>query len=285
VGRSNATSIAAHLFSGPMSLYRKDSWLCSYLPVPKNATTSMIKWFGGKNFTSDSVWSEVCQKCCEIRIHRNNLCEDCGTKSSTTEIIVKSSVDNLINNDIKLFILRNPLKRIISIFFHVLQEVDKGNASFRIPKFYFDDVDKFSMSSISNRMNTMRVVDWDSEVALSLVERFNLFLDSLQNNTFYDLHVFPQIFFLTERGLSFEDVEIILFDTLGSDLNSFCEKYDFMPTKELEIINVTKEKFGLDTQQKEIQEYIDSKIDIQNKIKEIYKEDWDLYTKIKNSRS
>ena len=36
---------------------------------------------------------------------------------------------------------------------------------------------------------------------------------------------------------------------------------------------------------KEIQTYVDSDINVQNKIKEIYKEDWELYNQIKNSRS
>ena len=85
--------------------------------------------------------------------------------------------------------------------------------------------------------------------------------------------------------MSPEDVDILLFDDLERDIDNFCKKYGFIPTQELETLNITKNKFGLGSQQEEIQKYIDSHIDVQNKMKILYQEDWDLYNKIKDSRS
>ena len=276
-----------------LSLYRKDDWGCSYLPVPKNATTSMIKWMGGRMFTPVQTWKESCQKCCEIRIHTKNLCEICGTKSSTKETMVGFSwpeMDKIIENDIKLFVVRNPLKRIISIFFHMLQEVNKGYASFYQPSFYFPtphqdiDMDKLTLlknhPALYNKNSiNMRGITDDLEVSLSLVESFDLFLKSLQNNNFYDSHAFPQKVFLTDRHLTIDDVELLLFENLEAALNNFCKKYNFTPIPQLEVINITQLVPGA---KKEIEEYVNSNKNIQNKIKEIYKEDWEMYNKIKN---
>ena len=217
-----------------ITLYYKDKWSCYYIPIPKNANTSVTKWFNGH-----SVFTKHGQQ-------------------YTGEVL----------EGVKFLVLRNPLKRIISMFFHMLQEVNKGKASFKEYGFYF-------------KKNHIEY----PEFKISLVDRFNLFLDSIKKNKFYDLHIFPQIFFLKETGLSPEDVDILLFDDLERDIDNFCKKYGFIPTQELETLNITKNKFGLGSQQEEIQKYIDSHIDVQNKMKILYQEDWDLYNKIKDSRS
>ena len=169
-----------------ITLYYKDKWLCYYIPVPKNANTSITKWFNGY---------------CVFAKHRQQY---------NGEVI----------NGVKFFVIRNPLKRIISIFFHMLQEVNKGKASFREYGFYLDE--QLGIRKIVNERTP-------------LVDKFNLFLDSIKKNKYYDLHVFPQIFFLKETGLSPEDVDILLFDNLEADLNNFCKKYGFIPTQKLEI--------------------------------------------------
>ena len=40
----------------------------------------------------------------------------------------------------------------------------------------------------------------------------------------------------------------------------------------------------MNPQKRVVKSHVDSNLDVQNKIKEIYKEDWNLYNKIKNSR-
>ena len=171
------------------------------------------------------------------------------------------SNNNLESSIVKFWVLRNPLDRIVSSFFEVRKLI-------RADKFLNTLPDETSKSWL----------DW-AFIDGSIVDSFNLFLDSIQNNNFYDRHTFPQIIYLTDCGFNISQVETLLFDSLSVDLDNFCKRYLVTNPRRFKIQNRT-----MNPQKRVVKSHVDSNLDVQNKIKEIYKEDWNLYNKIKNSR-
>tara|TARA_R110002020_G_scaffold118029_2_gene269824 strand:- start:12841 stop:13620 length:780 start_codon:yes stop_codon:yes gene_type:complete len=224
-----------------------------YINTTKNASTALLSWCGGNG----------------VSVFNNNL---------------ESSIP-------KFWVLRNPLDRVVSSFFEVrkLVKANKfvtnellGKSSFNGCLFdkkresynWEEDVNKLKISDETASL----WLSWSS-VEDSILESFNQFLDSIKNNNFYDIHTYPQIIYPTDCGFDVSQVEILLFDSLSVDLDNFCKKHNILNPKRFKIQNRT-----MNPQKRVVKSHVDSNLDIQNKIKEIYKEDWDLYNKIKNSR-
>ena len=169
-----------------------------------------------------------------------------------------------------LWVIRNPITRIVSSFMQVWK-LYKLNTVWESWKGKNGDP---MMTNEEIKYN----LKWRDK-KYSLAQSFNIFLDSLKNNNFWDGHLYPQILVLHDNNFSINEVETFLLETLSDDLKIFCQKYS-INVKPITITNRTMNPI-----KKEIQTYVDSNIDVQNKIKEIYKEDWELYTNIKNSRN
>jgi hypothetical protein len=211
-----------------------------YINTAKNASTTLLSWCGGNEHIPIQYYSY-------LGVH------------SLYGVQNEEKVINLIP---KLFIIRNPIDRVVSSFFEVMKLV---RADKFIGTLTPEEEDKF--------------LDWANK-KYNLIDSFNMFLKSISDNNFYDRHTFPQVVSLNDSGFPIDEVSALLFENLGEELDAFCKKYNILNPRKFLITNKTMSPL-----KKELEMYVNSNIDIQNKIKEIYKEDWDLYSKIKNSRS
>ena len=225
-----------------------------------------------KNFEHIDNWR------CDINLHYNSAlnCLYLEVPKNASRAILdwlgRPPIKKPTNpNPIIFWVIRNPLTRMASSFMELwkLYKLNKEWESWR-------DVDGSPMMTEEEIKYNLK---WRDE-KYSIIESFNVFLDSLKNNNFYNGHIFPQILVLQDNNLSINQVETLLFDDLSVGLDNFCKKYNLLNPRKFIITNKT-----MNPLKKEIQTYVDSDINVQNKIKEIYKEDWELYNQIKNSRS
>ena len=198
-----------------------------YIAVDKNASTAIDTWGGPEKSPPIGGMSEL-----------------------------GSTVRHLIP---KLFIIRNPIDRVVSSFFEVMKLV-RAN--------------KFRKTLTPEEEN--KFLEWAKQ-KYNLIDSFNMFLKSISNNNFYDTHTFPQISYLDNSGFDISEVSPLLFENLGEELNEFCKKYNILNPKKFLILNKT-----MNPRKKEVQEYVNSNTDIQNKIKEFIKKIGIYIVKLKN---
>ena len=208
-------------------------------------------------------------------------------------------------------------------------------------------------------------IGWESS-NLNIKEKFNGFLDSLDNSNFYDSHLYPQILFLQDKKLEVKEVTTLLFNNLQQELLDLCknksftkfphytthggtrlfdgnmhyipsdisatfipstfdllrdcnrwtksnyfmpsppqiEKYDYKVLPRLNSVETGASAINLQERRKknnqptvkgarklklyhiqELLEEVTQNKGIQDKIRKIYREDWELYTEVKNSRT
>jgi hypothetical protein len=165
--------------------------------------------------------------------------------------------NNVKNKDglVTICIIRDPIERIISIYFYMLRDEDYG----------FKDQHPVDLIRESNFF-----IHQDN-----LITSFNEFLEQLEGGNFFSAVTLPQSQFLKDRDLDLEDIdEVWVQESLNKDFASFKRKYNIKPSKKLLIDNSSD-----NIKKITIQKYIKDNIDVQRKIKQIYKIDFDLYNK------
>ena len=234
-------------------LYLRNDYNCIFINVHKNAGTSIRSWWD-----KESYWLvDVCEKCCSFSQFLLYRCMTCGTTSK--------KVEQRILDTPKFWVLRNPLTRIVSLFFSYLDKVPFPPAEIAFPPSE-EEMELW----LGWRFNE------------NLTSKFNGFLESLKDFNFYEGHLFPQSVHLTHKNLSIEDVETIRFEHLQKDLEKFCKKNNIVTDNPIPVLNISK---GKREEQQLITDYINSNQTVKEKIISLYPEDWEWYNKFKNSIS
>lgn len=99
----------------------------------------------------------------------------------------------------------------------------------------------------------------------NIEKSFELFLDFIKDN-FYDVHIFPQTVFLKQKNLNLEDIDYVF------DFDNFQQSVEKLKNifHGKNIIHKNKKRYNLD-----VEKYRD-------KIHLLYKDDFELYEKVKN---
>lgn len=165
-----------------------------------------------------------------------------------------SIVKDHINKYIKVVSVRDPLYRPISIYNEIMKLRPDGPWEITEKTEFYKNKDNIELS-------------------------FKQFLDFITDN-FYDyVHITHQHRFLKYKGLTLNDMDyIFLCENLDKDLQKFCIKYNWPYNNYHRNETTTEVKTTL-------KQYIDSSIEIQNKIKELWKEDFKFYEEAKKYRS
>lgn len=161
----------------------------------------------------------------------------------TTEAGYHSEFE-LPNDTVKFSVLRNPVDRCVSAYIEVIKRATVDCKETIDKPFY-----RISESK----------------------KRFISFLDEIETNGFWENHAQPQTFYLTNSDGSLIDLDyIFIFEDLQNGLNRMAEETgkQLLPKREW---------FHSPQQKKSVHDYIDS--DIEERIKRIYKLDWELYEK------
>ena len=174
------------------------------------------------------------------------------------------------NNLIKFWVIRNPIDRLVSAYF-------------TIKKLYGDITVGYieSILAYKNKMTQEEILtnlSWSNEIS-SLEENFEKFIDSLENNNFYDGHLWPQFLALQDNKVTINEVDTLLFENLKYDLIALCKKYNISKDPSLPLRNETVGPGKL-----KLQEFVNSNQSIQKKIIKIYNKDWEMYNTISNNR-
>lgn len=107
-----------------------------------------------------------------------------------------------------------------------------------------------------------------------ITDSFITFLDEIKGN-FYDPHCFPQIKSLLDKSLTIDKLdEIIIFENLIPDYNNFIEKYNITNA------HLKKETAGKHNKKKRLMQFVENNKEIQNKIIDLYPDDYELYLKV-----
>lgn len=151
-------------------------------------------------------------------------------------------------------VIRDPLKRVVSAYQYLLRLDDNGFLN-KHPVHITKETDFFKQQNNS-------------------IKSFNTYLDYIYGGNFYDAVTLPQIEFLIDRGLTIDDIdEVLIQERLEDDFNKFKDKYKLNT-------NLTIDNKSNSLITKTLLNYIkDNKI-VKDKIKEIYKEDFELYRKL-----
>ena len=166
----------------------------------------------------------------------------------------------------KFIILRDPMERIISSYFEVIKARPDGPKDITVNKdFYIEKSD--------------------------LIKSFNLFIDDLLNNGFYEEHTFPQFYFIESKGIKIEDIgksiDLITLENIKKDFLNVSKKYGFNFKKLSTVLHTISPK----KEKKELKKYLNSNKKLRNNIKKIYEcdvklmEELNLYNHLFNENN
>lgn len=163
--------------------------------------------------------------------------------------------DSIKNLDtITICVIRNPLERIVSSYQYLLRLEDNGFIN-KHPVHITKQTEFFKKQN-------------------NPIESFNLFIDYINENSFYDAVTLPQVNFLTDRGLTIDDIdEVLIQERLEEDFNKFKIKYNL--NTELNIDNKGNSEIT-----EKLLNHINNNEKVKDKIEKIYKEDFKLYQKL-----
>jgi len=163
--------------------------------------------------------------------------------------------DEIKNLDIKtICVIRNPIERVVSAYQYLLRLEDNGFIN-KHPIHITEQTEFFK-----KRDNP--------------IHSFNLFLDYIDNNNFYDAVTLPQIQFLSDRGLTIEDIdEVLIQEKLEKDFIKFKKKYNLN-------VNLNIDNKGNTEITNILLKYIETNKTVKYKIKKNYAEDFKLYSKL-----
>lgn len=170
---------------------------------------------------------------------------------NTIEFDIFTDYKTIENPDecIKFIILRNPIKRAISFYLEVkkLRRDGPYQTTMSMPWFKVKNVTK----------------------------SFKMFIDEIGDN-FYDPHVLPQVNFLKDKKLSIDDMDMVLLhENLSEDYNKLIAKFPQIKTKN----NLQKLQVGNNQIKDILIEYTNTDSEICDRIREVYSEDFELYSK------
>jgi hypothetical protein len=163
--------------------------------------------------------------------------------------------DDIKNLSVKtICVIRNPLERVVSSYQYLLRL--EGNGFINKHPIHITKETEF----FKEKDNP--------------IESFNLFLNYIDNDNFYDAVTLPQVQFLIDRSLTIDDIdEVLIQENIEEDFKKFKEKYNLNT-----ILNVDNR--GNSNITKMLLKHIEDNEKIKEKIKKIYKHDFELYNKL-----
>ena len=153
----------------------------------------------------------------------------------------------------KIAIIRDPINRIVSIYRYLL---------------------KLVVSEFVERHPTHITMQTDFyKKRNNETESFFLFLKYVQKNGFYDGVCCPQIYFLKQKGISVENIDILLIqEKLQTGIDYYSNFYPYLKDKKIPFDNTSETKA-----KNKILEYIQCDKSVYNMIHELYYQDFLLY--------
>lgn len=157
-----------------------------------------------------------------------------------------------------LCVIRNPYERIVSIYQYLLRLEDNGF------------IDKHP-TNITKETEFYKKRD-------NPIVSFELFLEYIKNDNFYDAVTLPQIQFLSDRDLKISDIdEIFIQEKMDLDFNRFIKKYN---------LNIELGEFNKGNNEISVllNFYVTNTPKVQDTIKKLYYDDIKLYKKLLNEK-
>ena len=162
--------------------------------------------------------------------------------------------DDIKDEDITtLCVIRDPMKRVVSSYQYLLRLEDNGFIN-KHPIHVTKETDFFKNQD-------------------DPIKSFNQFIDYIEQNGFYDAVTLPQTQFLSDRGITIDDIdEVFVQERMGEDFGKFKVKYGI--EKDITTDNTSNSEIS-----KLLNEYIPKDPQLEFVIKNLYKEDFDMYFK------
>lgn len=153
-------------------------------------------------------------------------------------------------------VIRNPMQRVISSYQYLLKLEDNGFLN-QHPVHITKETEFFKHQN-------------------DPISSFLMFLDYIEDNGFYDAVTLPQTEFLSDRGVTINDIdEVLIQERLVDDFNIFKGKYGIDAV--INNDNTSNNKVSV-----LLNKHISSNDNIQGRVKKLYKNDFDLYNKLTN---
>jgi len=162
--------------------------------------------------------------------------------------------DDSKNEDITtLCVIRDPMKRVVSSYQYLLRLEDNGFIN-KHPIHVTIETDFFRNQN-------------------DPIKSFNQFISFIEENGFYDAVTLPQTQFLSDRGITIDDIdEVFVQERMDEDFGKFKEKYGI--EKDIPTDNISDSKVS-----QILNEYIPTDPQLEFAIRNLYKEDFDMYSK------
>tara|TARA_R110002060_G_scaffold31841_1_gene42452 strand:+ start:1095 stop:1838 length:744 start_codon:yes stop_codon:yes gene_type:complete len=113
----------------------------------------------------------------------------------------------------------------------------------------------------------------------SVEESFERFLDSIDDNL-YDPHLFPQVVSLYDKGLVVEDVDLLLFDTLGPDL----KRYNREHTLGWDLSQAFHANAAPSEDKNRLKNLLRTTSHLSQQVRDLYPEDTEIYNRLKKEK-
>lgn len=156
--------------------------------------------------------------------------------------------------------LRDPIKRLISAYWWLIQGAQGDNPY--------------------NNLGSRGIVEIRDQG-----DRFASFVDTIEKDGFFDLHIRPQIHFLTtESGESIKINKYLFIDSLDADFSHLCSLLETRNhiTKEEKLNKAPRENINSSIRPLDLINIVNSNVALLQKIKSLYRQDFILYHKYKN---
>ena len=181
-----------------------------------------------------------------------NISKNASTSlSKTLKFTTFGEYKDIVSNYYKFIILRDPVYRSISSYLELIKLRKDG---------------PYLITEKS---------EWFKEK--NLLKSFSMFLDYINDN-FYDSHIYPQITYLSDKGLSIDDMDcVLLHENIKEDYVSLIKSSNRIKP----VSTLKKLQTGENIKKKKLTEFVSSNNEMQEKIRNIYKEDNIIYNTFK----
>lgn len=162
--------------------------------------------------------------------------------------------DDIKNEDITtLCVIRDPMRRVVYSYQYLLRLEDNGFIN-KHPVHITKETDFFK-----NQHKPVR--------------SFNQFISYIEQNGFYDTVTLPQTQFLSDRGITIDDIdEVFVQEKMDEDFGEFKMKYGI--EKDIPMDNTSNSEIS-----DFLNEYIPKDPQLELAIRTLYKEDFDMYSR------